>query len=391
LIAAFGALPQAQTPGGDLFDPSVIHDVRVQLNSRDLEELRARYLENRFYPADLIWGGTRVRNVAIRSRGGGSRNPVKPGLLVEFDHYVTGQRFGGRRALVLDNLWQDPSMIRERVAMALFTRMGQPASLESFVRLYINGEYHGLYAAVENVDEDFLARAFADPAGGLHEFHWLRPYYFEDLGDDLAAYPPFFEPRSNEGGAPAVLFQPIRDMLRAVNEPSETLWRIGAEAHVDLPQLLTHVAIGAFMSEWDGILGYAGVNNFYLYRPSDRTQHQAIPWDRDNAFHDDDPSIFRRVDENVLVRRALTYPDLYKHYLDVLEQTARAAADGRWLDSEIRAAATLVTPEAAADPRAPYPFATHQEEIGFLLDFAARRPQRVLEEVAQARRADSRQ
>jgi hypothetical protein len=204
------------------------------------------------------------------------------------------------------------------------------------------------------------------------------------------AYPPLFEARTNERAAPAVLYGHIRDMLRAINEPSDTLWRSDVEAHVDVAQVIGHAAIGAFMSEWDGILGYAGVNNFYLYQPSDGGPHRVIPWDRDNAFHDEDPSIFRRVDENVLVRRALTYPDLYTHYLDVLEQTARAAAEDRWLEGEIRAAAALVTPEAADDPRTPYPFAMHQEEVAFLLEFAARRPQRVLDQVAQARRADSR-
>src|SRR5688572_8936654 len=169
VVAGLAVACVAQSAGAqsaaELFDPSQLQEMRLLMNSRDVERLRTAYLENRFYPGDLLWRDTRVRNVALRSRGGGSRNPAKPGLLVEFDRYVSGQTFAGRRSIVLDNLWQDPSMVRERVTMALFARLGQPASLESFTRLYINDVYHGVYAIVENIDETFLGRAAGDPTG----------------------------------------------------------------------------------------------------------------------------------------------------------------------------------------------------------------------------------
>jgi len=277
--------------------------------------------------------------------------------------------------------------VRERVAMALFARMGQAASLESFTRLYINGEYLGVYAIVETIDQTFLGRTNGDSTGTLHEYHWLRPYVFEDLGDDLATYETLFEARTNVRASDSVLYQPVRDMVRAINEPSNASWRAQVEAQVDLAQMLTHIAIETFMAEWDGILGYAGLNNFYLYHPTGTSRHLFVPWDRDNAFRDDDPSIFRRVDQNVLVRRALTYPDLYSLYLDVLEQVARSAAAGGWLENEIRTAAAVVAPGAADDPRAPYTLEQHQQDVAFLIDFARRRPQLVLEQVAQARTA----
>ena len=41
----------------------------------------------------------------------------KPALRIDFNRYVAGQEFLGLKSLALDNLWQDPSMIRERLAM----------------------------------------------------------------------------------------------------------------------------------------------------------------------------------------------------------------------------------------------------------------------------------
>ena len=111
-------------------------------------------------PADFVWNGQKVANVGIRSRGRGSRNAHKPGLKVDFDRYATGQKFLGLKSLVLDNLAQDPSGIHETVSMAFYARLGIPTPREAHVRLYVRGEYIGLYALIESVDKDFLKRVF---------------------------------------------------------------------------------------------------------------------------------------------------------------------------------------------------------------------------------------
>ena len=237
LVAVCLSAPAGAQTAEQVFDPSQLHELRLFINSRDLTELRSTYLDNTFYPADLHWGATIIRNAAVRSRGGGSRSATKPGLQVDFDRYVTGQTFAGRRAIVLDNLWQDPAMVRERVAMALFARMGLPAPLESLCRLFINNEYAGVYAIVENIDKAFLDRTMSDSGGYLHEYHWLSPYYLSDLGDDLNAYAPRFEPRTHETESDASLYTSIWELIRAINLPSDALWREGVERYLDLSEL----------------------------------------------------------------------------------------------------------------------------------------------------------
>src|SRR5262245_45984929 len=81
---------QGQT-AADLFNPDVVQEIRLSINSRDLRDLHERSQENTYYTADLSWQGLRVRNAAVRSRGTGSRNPIKLGLRVDFDRYTTGQ------------------------------------------------------------------------------------------------------------------------------------------------------------------------------------------------------------------------------------------------------------------------------------------------------------
>lgn len=132
--------------------------------------LHEHYQENTYYTAVLSWQDLRVRNVAVRSRGTGSRNPVKIGLRVDFDRYTTGQNFLGLRSLILDNNWQDPSLLTERTAMAFFERLGEPAPRESYCRLFVNNVFQGLCSIVESVDTPFLARIYGDDQGLLFRF-----------------------------------------------------------------------------------------------------------------------------------------------------------------------------------------------------------------------------
>ena len=85
---------------------------------------------------------------------------------------MTGQKFLGLKSIVLKNLWQDGSMMHERLAMAFFARMGQPASRQSFCRLYINNELQGLYVIVESVDNSYLDRTLGEHAGYLYSYQF---------------------------------------------------------------------------------------------------------------------------------------------------------------------------------------------------------------------------
>lgn len=369
----------------ELFDDGTVHEVRLSINERDLQELRERYLENVYVPADFQWRDQRVRNVGVRSRGLASRSASKLGLRIDFNRYSAGQTFLGLHSLVLDNLVTDPGLVRERVSMAFFKRLGQPASRESFTRLYINNVYQGIYAIVEAVDGDFLGRAFGETSGYLFERHFLEPYLGADLGDELTAYKRVFEPRTHELEADTVLYSPIRDLFHEVNQPVDTVWRERVGRYIDLPQLVTHVAIETFLSEADGVLGSAGMANFYLYRGPSSNRHRLIVWDKDHTFAAVDSPIFLRVEENALVSRALAFTDLRALYLDVLDQCAHSADADGWLEGEIVRLAALIDVAAREDVRKPYDDETHQMAVEFLKQFARQRPSFVLREIARER------
>lgn len=370
----------------DLFNDQTLHEIRLSIHSKDLAELRERFNENIHFPADLTWRGQRVRNVAVRSRGGGSRSQAKLGLRIDFNRYTTGQRFLGLRSLVLDNLWQDKSLVREYFAMAVYRRIGEAAPRESFAKLYINNVYQGLYTIVEDVTEEFVTRTIGDTGGYLYEYHWLREFYTDDPGDDLELYKPMFEPRNHDLEADSTLYGPIRDLFREINGPDDAVWRERVDARLDLTQFMTHVAVQGFLANNDGILGNFGINNFYLYRFRDSNRHRLIAWDEDQAFQFVDISVLRQGSQDVvLFQRAYAQADLKGHFLDVAQRCAERALEDGWLTSELERIVTLITPAVLEDTRKQFTNDDYATEVDFLRQVAALRPQIVLDEVAARR------
>lgn len=381
LGGAGASVASAQT-ASDLFGDGTLQELRLFINASDMQELRDHYLENTYYPADLQWRDQRVRNVGVRSRGKGSRSATKPGIRIDFNRYATDQRFLGLKSLLLDNLVQDPSMVRERVAMAFFERLGEPASREAYCRLYINNVLQGVYAIVEAVDGDFIERTLGETSGYLFERHMVAPFRGEDLGDDLTAYREVFSPSNHELDPDTVLYSPIRALFLEVNQPVDAVWRERVGRYIDLRQFVTHVAIEEFLSEPDGVLGYAGMANFYLYRGSGSDRHRLIVWDKDRAFEAIRSSIFLRAEENSLFSRALAFDDLRASYLDVLRRCARLAVEGNWLENEIGRLADLIDAAARDDSWKPYSNDAHDAAVAFLKEFARQRPAFVLQQVA---------
>ena len=378
----------------DLFAAPELQRMDLYVHSSDWSRLKEDYLSNTYYPADIGWNGTTVRNVGIRSRGKASRNPNKPGLKLDFNHYADGQTFLGLKSLVLDNFGQDPSGIRETSFMWFLSRMSLPAPREVHIRLYVNGEYAGLYAAVESVDKTMMTRVFgggdgSSNVGYLYEFSKVFEWGFTYLGPDLDAYRSFFPARTHENSSDETLYRPLETLVRLINEkPAEELAQ-SVGPLLDLEGLVRYVALQNFLSEIDGFTGRWGANNFYLYRPASGTQHVLIPWDDDLSFIDTDYGVTSYQDTNLLVRKLMEIPEYRALYITTLQQAMLAANDGfpqqpiGALEREIRRQIDLVDAAMLSDPVRPWTTSEYEAARDYMKQFSARRIRYVECAVAQ--------
>jgi hypothetical protein len=426
-VAAVAVVGGQASPLSDaqLFDDIALQRIDLQVSQRDWDTLRERFESNTYYPAAFSWRGQAAQNVGIRSRGSGTRSGVKPGLLVDFDRYVSGQRFLGLKALVLDNHLQDPSAMREALTMTILAKLGLPAPREAHAELYINGEFFGVYAVVENIDSVATARLFAPPAssspleavtgkarirntppvlktpaptvaqsiptGYLFEYNWLDYYYETYLGFDLDPYVALFDPETRDSEPRETLYRPIEAMFREISQAPDGEFLQRVSPHLDLSLYVQLVAVEAFMADWDGVAGDFGANNFYLYRPADGGPHRLIAWDTDSTFHALDFQVDGAQANHLLVRRAMQVPELRRLYLETLEKVALLVeARGRgqntgWLENEVVRRHALMSARHAQDRVRPHSADEVANAVAFNIEFARQRPGIVRQQIQSAR------
>lgn len=403
-LSLFFAVVLSGTPAGgqdgataaELFDNQLLHRIDLTMNSRDWEKLKANFRENEYYTVTIAWRGQIMRNAWVRSRGLGSRSGTKPGLRVDFNRNAAGaQSWLGLKSLVLDNLTQDASSMHELLATKFFERMGLPATREAFTQLYVNNTFSGLYTVIEPIDKQYLARVFGEQDGNvendgyLYDYKYKYPYQFNYLGPELESYQEIFEAKTHEQASMADLYNPIHLMVREINEARDDLFQTNVSAYLDLPLFMKYVGVQNLLAEWDGVLGYAGLNNFYLYRFEKKTLSQFLLWDADNTFHAIDFPILAEHDQNVLMRRAMSIPALRSAYFTTLlsaatsaeefsEDEATADADlgiapRGWLEREIDRLYALIGPTVRTDTLRPFSNDDFEEAVALLKRFSHER------------------
>jgi hypothetical protein len=304
------------------------------------------------YEAKFFWNARSFERVSVRSRGSSSRNPLKPGLRIDFDNYVKGQLFDGMKSLVFDNNIQDLSMVKERTAMKLLRAMNVPAPREASIRLFVDGRFAGLYTVVEPIDEIFSASKLNESAGTLFEFNAQEtPFNFQDLGSDPAAYvPDMLEPKNNEDNPGA---EQIVRMVQALNSGTDAEFEQKLNAFFNVDELISYMAAQQYVADVDGLNGWRGANNFYLFqRPTESgALFRFIAWDADLTFYDPELSIHYNFENNPMTRRILQIPSLRQKYVDALRRTADVAGnESGWLASELANATRQVRSFAYDDP-----------------------------------------
>ena len=400
-------LPPNVDAARTFYDGTVLHDIYLTMKAGDWETLKENYQLDTYYPADFQWRNVKVPRIGIRSRGAGGRSGIKPSLRLDFNRYVLEQEFLKLSAVVLANAAQDPAMLNRRLSMTVFAALELPAPRVVHARLFVNGEYIGLYEVVEAIEKAFLKRAFGWDSTGrsrrdegyLFEYKWDDGYDWSYFGYDLERYARLFEPKTHELDAPTVLYGPVDAMFRAFNEASDADFEHKVGEYLYLAVFIRHLAVERFISDVDGFLGDWGPNNFFIYRFEGRNLSAMIPWDKDSTFYDLNDDIYRGFERSVLGRRILALPALRRAYLESLIDCAATVAQPdrpgsavSWFEAEMQRERAQILEAAQADWNKPYTNErvdeAHQELLEFIrnrsalvIDLAQRELERLAQEV----------
>lgn len=277
-LGASPGSPNPSTPSATLdptdawFAEESIGAVHITLSDTAVAALRADRLTYVHGGLAFDEDGGAWSDVGVRLKAyvGSSRTiDQKAGFKIDVNRYVD-HRWHGLETITLNNMVQDPTYTHETLAYALIRAAGLPAPRTRHVRLQVNDEDFGLYLAVETVDDRFLRQWFDDPTGPLYEGAYGVDLYDNNL----------YSFEYDEGPDPPD-WQPLADLIAAVDLGADEDGQEAVEALVDLDRFLTLRAIEAVSLHWDG---YTTANNYRLYFDPTERSFTMIPWGTDQTF-----------------------------------------------------------------------------------------------------------
>lgn len=158
-----------------LFDTSSVIEVDIDISEDNWTALLENATAEEYYDCDVTINGTTYEHVGLRAKGNTSLSMVassdsdRYSFKIKFDEYVDGQSCDGLSKLVLNNNYSDATMMKEALCYDMFAFLGADASLYNYAKVSVNGEYRGVYLALEPVEESFAIRNYGTGYGQLYK------------------------------------------------------------------------------------------------------------------------------------------------------------------------------------------------------------------------------
>lgn len=176
LVETFGGTSVAMQYESELFDTDEVMHIDIQMDEEEWENMLDNALAEEYYSCDVVINDMKMYDVGIRPKGNTSlsaieRNPETDrfSLKLEFDHYVEGQNCYGLDKLILNNNYADATNMKEAVIYDMFQYLDADASLYNYAEISVNGEYWGVYLALEAVEDSFILRNYGTEDGVLYK------------------------------------------------------------------------------------------------------------------------------------------------------------------------------------------------------------------------------
>ena len=299
-------LPQflllSSVKGQTLYDPQVLYDSSGGLFETD--SLRTLYIT--FYDQDYDsildtnWllntnlrlpatvqtsNGIFLDSVGVRYKGNSTytiprnlNNPKLP-LNLDMNHFIGGQKLMDYKKLKVANAMFDPTFVKEISAYHLYRRY-LPSPEANLMKVYVQGNYLGLYINTESVDKQFLKKHFDEKDGILfkcdpiQQFGQPGPTGNADLtwlGPDTTLYYNHYDLKSDYGWSELV------NLIDILNNNPQML-----DSVLNIDRVLWAFAVNTTLANLDTYNGLYQ-HNYYLYQTQDGL-FQMIPWDLSESF-----------------------------------------------------------------------------------------------------------
>ncbi|MFM7619684.1 MAG: CotH kinase family protein [Bacteroidota bacterium] len=255
--------------------------VSIDMDTLSALEDPANWGNSHEFPCNLVYstatGFSGYSQVGIRLRGNTSLAAEKKSFKLKFDAF-TPQSFYGLKEVNLIANQNDPSLLRAKLCWDFFREAGIPGARVSYVRLYINDLYAGLYVNVEQIDETFADTYFDDGSENLWKCLWGSDLAFQGTSPNAYADDNYnlIENEDQQDFSVLANFVSKLNQTSLINLPCEI------ERIFNVHDYLKIMAVDVLIGNWDGYI--FNKNNYYLYQNENTGLLEYIPYDLDNTL-----------------------------------------------------------------------------------------------------------
>ena len=280
----------------ELFDTSKIMSVDIIMDDDDWNDMLLNAQTEQYYVCDVLVNGKKFNNVGIRPKGNSSllcivvdKTSDRFSLKLEFDHFVEGQTCFGLDKLVLNNNFVDPTNMKEALIFDMYQYVDANSPLYNYAKVCRNGNYWGVYLALESIDESFMLRNYGTQDGELYKPEPAGMNMDEETDEEF----PMSPVGANLEYATDALYQygsiwstevtrtTDKDRRRVVNALKNIKERNDIEKYMNVDNILRYMAVHTFAVNEDSLTDYMP-HNYYLYEYDG--QLDILPWDYNMSF-----------------------------------------------------------------------------------------------------------
>jgi len=312
LLTLFVSFVHAQDPGDNIFNEPEIYEFQFHFNKSGF--LNSLYKSHEFK----------------------EYMPVR----LEVKEY----RFDGLKKINLNNGWNDPTMLREKLFLDFLWDNNIPAPRANFAKVYIDTIYWGFYTLVEHVDKIFLTDRFGNNDGNLYKSEYA-PLSWE--GSNKEYYYDNFDLKTNEQEND---WTDLLTLINIINDESNFNKEIE-----NILNLESHLKIWAANNLFVNMDSYFGSgNNYYLYQNEIDGRFEWIIWDVNLAFGarsgmDKLAIFYLPEDVRPLHRNILYHHNFRERYVRIYEELLNSGFDEDNLYPKIDALWQFIQDDYLAD------------------------------------------
>jgi hypothetical protein len=275
-----------------------IKEFFITCDPADFAHIYENYSEDIYVPIILVYKGIEWHDTYMRIRGDGSRHFPKKSLKIMF----SGEPFiNGRDRLNFNAEYEDKSYIRSYLATQVFKMAGQTCFSAEHIRLYLNGDFLGLYVMIENMDSKFLESHNYDPQGNLYKAAVDGACL--SIYDDIEN---FWEQKTGSGNK-----EDLAQFIIDINEVSIDDYKDFCGQTMNYAQVVNIIACNMVTSNTSTYY-----HNYYMYRDAHGTGlWEMLPWDMDrslsvNAWRNHTYSSPPWTSDNPYLEKAILNPEM---------------------------------------------------------------------------------